>query len=223
MGFELASYRGLSSEQVAMTLTYWVVVDELSADLPRKNPDLPNVHVRIVRCEATDTSQLENFTALFAGASSSPVKLHPGPFGRRVDAVKQKRKISSVLSGLGFTINGDTSVRGVYVIELDQSHAPVTSQPWVYVGETSKRFETRFEEHKTGKRTRSGRGRLFSKVVKDYGICLREDLYPPLPNRYYSLSSSEAAERFWIHHLKSRGFQVEGGHEEHGQTRRRFS
>lgn len=36
MGFGLASYRGLSYEQVAMTLTYWVVVDELSADLPRR-------------------------------------------------------------------------------------------------------------------------------------------------------------------------------------------
>jgi hypothetical protein len=223
MGFGLASCRGLSCEQVEVSLPYWVVVDELSADLPRKDPDLPNVRVRVVRCEATDTSQLEYFTALFAGAGSSPIKLRPGPFGRRVDAVKQRRKISSVLSGLGFTINRDTNVRGVYVIELDQSHAPVPSQPWVYVGETSKRFETRFEEHKTGKRTRSGRGRLFSKVVKAYGIRLREDLYPPLPNRYYSLSASEAAERFWIYHLKSRGFQVEGGHEEHGQTRRRLS
>lgn len=203
-------------EQVEVSLPYWVVIDELSKDLPRKDPDLPNVQVRIVRCEATDTFQLENSATLFAGASDSLAKLHPGPFGRRVDAVKQKRKISSILSGLGFTINGDTSVRGVYVIELDQSHAPVPSQPWVYVGETSKLFETRFEEHKAGKRTRSGRGRLFSKVVKDYGVCLREDLYPPTPNRYYSLSSSEAAERLWILHLKSRGFQVEGGHEEQG-------
>lgn len=141
-----------------MSLRYWVVVDELSKDLPRKDPDLPNVQVRIVRCEATDTFQLANSTTLFAGASDSPAKPHPWPFGRRVDAVKQKRKISSILSGLRFTINGDTSVRGVYVIELEQSHALVPSQPWVYVGETSKLFETRFEEHKAGKRTRTGRG-----------------------------------------------------------------
>lgn len=223
MGFELASCRGLSCEQVEVSLPYWVIVDELSADLPRKDPDLPNVRVRVVRCEAKDTSQLEYSTTLFSGIGNSHIELYPGPFGRRVDAVKQRRKISSVLSGLGFTINGDTSVRGVYVIELDQSHAPIPSQPWVYVGETSKLFKTRFEEHKAGKRTKSGRGRLFSKVVKDYGIRLREDLYPPLPNRYYSLSASEAAERFWINQLKSRGFQVEGGHEDRGKTRRRLS
>ena len=108
------------------------------------------------------------------------------------------------------------------MIELDHTHAPVPSQPWVYVGETSKAFEVRFQEHKVGKRNRANRGRLFAKVVHEYGVCLREDLYPPPPNRHYSRSASQAAERFWIQHLEAKGFQVEGGHEE-DRKHRRFS
>jgi hypothetical protein len=204
-----------------ITQPYWIVVDELSMDAPRKSPDLPSVQVRVVRCEAPNRSLLESFETLFVGTESWPIQQHLGPFRTRVVAAKQKRKMSSTLSGLGFTINGDTSVRGVYVIELDRAHAPEPSQSWVYVGETSKAFEVRFEEHKAGKRNRSDRGRLFVKVVRDHGVRLREDLYPPSPNRYYSQTASEAAERFWIRHLKAKGFQVEGGHEENRKTNRR--
>jgi len=204
-----------------VSLPYWIVVDELSTDAPRKSPDLPSVQVRVVRCEAPDRSLLENFAALLSGTDMWPIQRHLGPFRKRVVAVKQKRKMSSTLSGLGFTINGGTSVRGVYVIELDGTYAPEPHRPWVYVGETSKAFEIRFEEHKAGKRNRSDRGRLFVKVVREHGVRLREDLYPPSPNRYYSQSASEAAERFWIHHLKAKGFQVEGGHEENRKTNRR--
>jgi hypothetical protein len=221
--FELVSYRDQLCKPVVLTQPYWIVVDELSMDAPRKSPELPNVQVRVVRCDEPGRSLLEHFETLFIGTENWPIHRHLGPFKKRVDAVKQKRKVSSILSGLGFTINGDTSVRGVYVIELDQSHAPVPSQPWVYVGETSKAFEVRFEEHKAGKRNRSDRGRLFVKVVREHGVCLREDLYPPPPNRYYSQSASQAAERFWIQHLEAKGFQVEGGHEENRKTSRRFS
>jgi hypothetical protein len=58
------------------------------------------------------------------------------------------------------------------------------------------------------------------KLVREHGVRLREDLYPPPPNRYYSRSASEAAERFWIQHLEAKGFQVEGGHDEERKNRR---
>lgn len=220
MEFELASCRVQWCKRTVMSLPFWIVVDELSRDAPRKNPDLPSVQVRVVRRGSSERSLLEDFEALFIGTENWPIQQHLGPFRARVDAVKQKRKMSSTLSGLGFTINGDTSVRGVYVIELDQTHAPVPSQPWVYVGETSKAFEVRFQEHKAGKRNRADRGRLFVKVVREHGMRLREDLYPPPPNHYYSQAASQAAERFWIEHLEAKGFQVEGGHEEEQKDRR---
>lgn len=128
------------------------------------------------------------------------------------DAKIALRQLIAGLSSDGYTVNRDSRVWSVYVIELDPRDLrnPRNHEVgYVYVGETCKPHDLRFAEHLQRKRNKNGR--LFSKIVAEYGIRLRADLQPT-ENRFFDKESSKIAEAQWAEHLSSIGYRVEGGH-----------
>ena len=101
----------------------------------------------------------------------------------------------------------------VYVVELDPAvcsapRSPCPRDPCdrvpVYVGQTAKTAEERFQDHKQGRN--AGRG-----WVRDYGLHLRKRLVFPkgeLPER----ADAQKAERALLERLGKKGFCVYGGH-----------
>jgi Uri superfamily endonuclease len=99
----------------------------------------------------------------------------------------------------------------VYVILLrDVRPRTVSDKPWVYVGQTAKDIEERFNEHITGARTHGGQP-LYSRVVHKYGERLLPALYESIPCVYLFEDAlrleKEVAER-----LAAEGYSVTGGH-----------
>ena len=106
----------------------------------------------------------------------------------------------------------------IYVIELDKKVLKdkkfraanpdyKEGKPSVYVGYTSKTPEIRLEEHLSGKRNRGGRGRLFNKYAKNYGLWLKPRLY----KSHNPFSSKEEAKNFEVEkarRLRKRGYAV---------------
>ena len=128
-----------------------------------------------------------------------------------MDARRQKRKLIKKLNNQAYTVNGDSRMWHVYVIELDDRVGPRVDDAfsWIYVGETSIDPEDRFEQHKSGARNR--RGPLFSRVVHDHGVDLRRDLYEHLPP-LYTAARAKDAERKLAERLATLGYSVRGGH-----------
>jgi hypothetical protein len=93
----------------------------------------------------------------------------------------------------------------VYVVELDDGVGKRIhpDKPSIYVGQSARPPEERFDQHKRGYRA--------SRYVRKYGVRLRPRLYKefnPLPDR----ASSEAAEIELARRLRKRGYTVFGGH-----------
>lgn len=96
----------------------------------------------------------------------------------------------------------DTVYR-VYVIELDESLRQGTGKPAVYVGQSAKTPEERFEQHLRGERA--------SRYVRDHGVRLRPRLYNSYPS-VTTRADAEALEKHVADRLRRRGFTVYGGH-----------
>jgi hypothetical protein len=105
-------------------------------------------------------------------------------------------------------VNRNTDVWTVYVIELDQNAIKESGTGYLYVGETMKSPEQRFDEHMT--RAVNGKTRLFSSVVANHGQRLRMDLAPD--RRFFDKQASKVAEAAWAEYLRSLGYVVKGGH-----------
>jgi len=97
------------------------------------------------------------------------------------------------------------SERRVYVIELSDDIGPRRDPqfPNVYVGETGRTPEERFETHMAG-------GRTASKKVARHGLRLLTDLYGHLPS-YETEGESVAAEKRLCKQLRKMGYTVWGG------------
>jgi hypothetical protein len=92
----------------------------------------------------------------------------------------------------------------VYVVRLDASKVRGSdARPAVYVGQTAKTPEQRFECHKRGER--------HSRVVRDHGVELCRDLYERF-NPLGSRSEAELMEARLAEGLRRLGFTVYGGH-----------
>lgn len=90
----------------------------------------------------------------------------------------------------------------VYVIELDPAGLGDVGEGAVYVGETAKTPEARFDTHKAG-------GVRASKVVARRGIKLRPDLYPP-EGPFETRAEALRFERRTGNRLRHRGYRVFG-------------
>lgn len=108
----------------------------------------------------------------------------------------------------GYTVNRNTQVWTVYVVELDGSAVSNPGKGYVYVGETSRTPEERFKQHRDGARNKHGR--LYAGVVKQYGVRLRPDLAPR--KKYFDQASAKRGEKEHFELLKSKGYNVKGGH-----------
>ena len=190
----------------------WVIVVELDDVVPRRDPGKPNLYVALTIEEpATRHERLKRGCGP-AWLQGHLVRLRDdlvsGPFVRRDDTKRECRIAIRCLKNEGYTVNRDTKVWTVYVIELDPKGCKDPGKGFVYVGETSKIPEERYKEHIKGKRNK--RGRLYAPSVRKYGKCLRMDLAPEI--RYFDGASSKAAEKRWARKLKDEGYKVVGGH-----------
>lgn len=92
----------------------------------------------------------------------------------------------------------------VYVVELSQDGLDRPNPTGrVYVGETELTPEQRFEKHKAG-------GRTANWQVKNYGVKLRYDLFPP-GNPYPTREAAEAEEKATVARLRAAGYTTVGG------------
>jgi predicted GIY-YIG superfamily endonuclease len=190
---------------------YWVMVVEINDVVPRRDPKKPNLYVAI-----TIQGPSKRFEALTKGKGPKGLGLNvvklrndlsSGPFFLRENANKKREQTIKRLKSAGFTVNGDTTVWTVYVIELDPKGTSKPGKGFIYVGMTSKSPEERFEEHRTGAKNK--RGPLFSRVVLKYGCRLRMDLAPR--RKYFDQASAMAAEKRWCQTMKDRGYNAVGG------------
>src|SRR5436190_16065804 len=106
------------------------------------------------------------------------------------------------MSHLGDERSRSAPTYNVYVIELDPS-LRTGEKPAVYVGETTRTPEERFEQHKAGYRS--------SKWVRKFGVRLRPRLY----RSYNPIATREEAiaiEKRLGEKLAARGYTVFGAH-----------
>jgi hypothetical protein len=91
----------------------------------------------------------------------------------------------------------------VYVIELKTAASPVL-QPMgsLYVGETGLSPTERYQRHLSGIRS--------SKIVHDYGVCLRPDLSIGV-GPFESRAEARIAEARLANSLRAAGYDVHGG------------
>ena len=190
----------------------WVLVAELDDVVPRRDFQKPNLYVAL-----TIEAPVIRYERLKRGYGPDwlqghlvrlRVDLASGPFLRPNDTKREGRAAIRCLRSEGYTVNRDTRVWTVYVIELDPKGCKDPGKGFVYVGETSKTPEERYTEHLKGKRNK--RGRLYSRAVRKYGQGLRLDLAPE--TRYFDAQSAKAAEKRWARKLKDEGYKVAGGH-----------
>ena len=193
-------------------LRNWVIVVELDDVVPRRDPARPNLYVGLTIEEpAIRYGRLKmGYGPAWLGGHLIRLRddLVSGPFLRRDEARLECRMAIRCLRSEGYTVNRDTRVWTVYVIEMDSKGCEDPGKGFMYVGETSKSPEERYKEHIEGKRNK--RGRLYSRMVRKYGQRLRMDLAPEV--RYYDGASSKAAEKRWARKLKDEGYKVVGGH-----------
>jgi hypothetical protein len=190
----------------------WVLVVELDDVVARRDPDKPNLYVGL-----TIEEPAIRYERLRRGHGPAWLKEHlvrlrddlvSGPIPGRDEAKIECRIAIRCLRSEGYTVNRDTRIWTVYVIEMDPKGCRDPGKAFLYVGETSKAPEARYKEHLKGLRNR--RGRLYSRSVRKYGQRLRMDLAPEV--RYFDAASSKAAEKRWARKLKDEGYKVIGGH-----------
>ena len=211
MGMRVSNRRYFRRRSLREPRNYILVV-ELDDAVPRRHPDKPNLYVALTTQEPSN-----RFAALLRGKGPAWLRdrlvglrddLTSGPFILREEAETERRAAVRCLKQEGYTVNRDAKVWTVYVIELDPKGCRDPGKGYVYVGETSKTPEERFDEHKKGKRNK--RGPLFSPVVRRRGRRLRMDLAPK--TKYFDQAASKAAEKRWAAKLKAEGYKVAGGH-----------
>ena len=127
-------------------------------------------------------------------------------YRKKDDASKVRAQVRDHLLELGYVLdpaNGN-EIYTIYIINLIDESAPDPAPgKWVYVGETSKTPEERFDEHKNGIRA--------NKDAREHGRDLNYDLMKDIPQVRFKLDSkwleADTGEK-----LRSRGYVVEGAH-----------
>jgi len=192
---------------------YWLIVIELDDVVDRRDPRKPNLYVT-----KTVTPPEERFATIQRSKkkhwyTEHVIRLRTDLVNTRThtsseDAKQALTKLRRKLSSEGYTVNRNTQVWTVYVIELDKAAVTNPGKGYVYVGETSRTPEERFTQHREGARNKHGR--LYAGVVKQHGVRLRPDLAPR--QKYFDQASAKRGEKEHFELLKSKGFNVKGGH-----------
>ena len=193
--------------------SYSLLVLELSDVVARRTQTKPNLYVSI-----SIVPSGERYEQLLRGRGPDWLRKNISCFREDLscsnfttsyeDAKKIAASKISLLRAQGFTVNRNTDLWTVYVIELDPRAVKNPGLGYVYVGETKKTPEQRFDEHIS--KATNNRTRLFSSVVARHGIRLRMDLAPKSP--IFDRDASRQAESEWAEYLRSIGYTVAGGH-----------
>ena len=194
-------------------LQYGVIVLELSDVVPRRDPLLPNIYVSVTTMNLEQRAELLNKGKSSAWLKNNVTSLRHDfsivPSLTVYDEAKdQERSIINMLRSQGYTVNRNTDIWTVYVIQLDATATKSPGKGFVYVGETKKSPEARFAEH-IGRASNS-KTKLFVAAVANHGKCLRMDLAPP--GKFFDKEASKRAEAEWADHLRNLGYTVKGGH-----------
>jgi hypothetical protein len=194
-------------------MQYSLIVLELEDVVPRRDPSKPNLYVSLTGMSLNDRFALLNNGHGPDWLSGNILQVRKDLSIENLShdhGYAKTLKTSSIatLRSRGYTVNRNTDLWTVYVIELDPAATKNPGVGYVYVGETKKLPEQRFEEHRN--RSINGKTRLFSPVVANHGQRLRMDLAPR--TRFFDKQASKEAEAKWAEHLRSRGYTVKGGH-----------
>ena len=195
-------------------IKYQLMVVELYDVVERRDPKKPNLYV---------AKTMSTPEAIFKAIkrSKKPTwytkdikQLRPDLAPTTIFHLKKRadtayKKLLKELGKQRFTVNKDTRVWSVYVIEINTTAIPNPGKGVFYVGETSKTPEERCKIHNDG--IKNKRGPLDSKFVFQHKGKLRPDMAPKL--KYFSQECSEKAEKEHLNLLKAQGYIVEGGHE----------
>ena len=121
-------------------------------------------------------------------------------------ASEVRAQVRDHLLGLGYVVADARTnvVYTIYIVNLVDDSAPDPSLgKWVYVGETSKTPEERFDEHKNGIRA--------NKDAREHGRDLNYDLMKRIPQVRFK-QDSKWLEADTGEKMRSRGYVVEGAH-----------
>ena len=127
-------------------------------------------------------------------------------YRKKDDASKVRAQVRDHLLDQGYVVADARTdeVYTIYIVNLvDDSASGPSPGKWVYVGETSKTPEERFDEHKNGIRA--------NKDVREYGRDLNYELMKDIPQVRFKLDS-KCLEAQTGEELRGRGYVVEGGH-----------
>ena len=192
---------------------HWLIVIELDDVVSRRDPQKPNLYVA-----KTVSSPEERFVSIQRSKKKHWYTEHvkrlrtdlapSNTYKSSEDAKKALTKLREKLMGEGYTVNRDTTIWTVYVIELDNAAVSNLGKGYVYVGETRRTPEERFKQHLG--RARNKKGPLSARAPRRHGVKLRPDLAPR--EKYFDQASAKRAEKRHFELLKSKGFNVEGGH-----------
>jgi hypothetical protein len=127
-------------------------------------------------------------------------------YRKKDDASEVRAQVRDHLLDQGYVLdpaNGNETYT-IYIVNLVDDPAPDPSPgKWVYVGETSKTPEERFDEHKNGIRD--------NKAAREHGRDLNYDLMKDIPQVRFK-QDSQWLEAQTGEELRSRGYVVEGAH-----------
>jgi hypothetical protein len=127
-------------------------------------------------------------------------------YRKKDDASKVRAQVRDHLLDQGYVVADARTdeVYTIYIINLvDESGSDPAPRKWVYVGETSKTPEERFDEHKNGTRD--------NKDAREHGRDLNYDLMKDIPQVRFR-QDSQWLEADTGEKLRSRGYVVEGAH-----------
>lgn len=184
-----------------------IIVAELDDVVARRHPSRPNLYVGITTSDGGGIDEIIQGAPAWVRGRHLCLRPDLAPatrFATKQRATEKKKALAARLMANGFTVNrnhGDTF--RLYVIELQPLGEAAPSVGEVYVGETSKSIEARFEQHQQG-------GEFAVRRVTERGARLRHDLIPK--QLYFSREASRAAEARLAEKLRTRGFKVYGGH-----------
>ena len=191
---------------------YKLVVVELENVVPRRDDDKPNLYVGYVDGEVEGLDDVVSHSKDWVIGREVELRqdlTRNTDFSTKKRAKSARAKLARKLSNNGYTVNQDTTVYRMYVIELDAEGISDVGIGYVYVGETSKPIKERFEQHRTNARSASGQ-KLAASVCYRRGLHLRHDLIPS--GVYFSRKASREAEARLAERLRQKGYRVEGGH-----------
>ena len=197
----------------SMQQEYWLIVIELDDVVDRRDPRKPNLYLA-----KTVTPPEERFATIQRNKKKHWYTEHvkrlrtdlanSRTYKSDEEAKQALMKLTRKLTSEGYTVNRNTQVWTVYVIELDKTAVTNPGKGYVYVGETSRTPEERLKQHRDG--ARNDHGRLYAGIVKQHGVKLRPDLAPR--KKYFDQASAKRGEKEHFELLKSKGFNVKGGH-----------